>query len=73
MALTEKQITDAVAAKHKGREVESVVINPGRVSAYLKPEKDGDAPQRVVYPLADLKAPRRGTKASGDGTENPEA
>lgn len=68
MALTEKQITDAVAAKHKGREIESVVINPSRVSAYLK---DGGASERVVYRIADLKAPR-GSKTADTPPVNPE-
>lgn len=72
MALTEKQITDAVAAKHKGREIESVVINPRRVSAYLKPEKDGDAHERFVYRTADLRAPR-GSKTAETPAANPEA
>lgn len=72
MALTEKQITDAVTAKHKGREVESVVINPDRVAVYLTAKEKGGAPERVVHRVADLKAPR-GTKTADAPPETPEA
>ncbi len=72
MALTEKQITDAVTAKHKGRDVEAVVINPDRVAVYLTAKDAGGAPERVVHRLDSLKAPRA-TKTADIPPIDPEA